>query len=379
MAESNGQERSLPATQRRLEKAREEGQVARSTELATALLLGTAGLAFSWGGPAFVDGFKRVLGSGLRLGTREAFDSELMFQRLVELSIEGFLAAAPLLGALTVAAFLAPMLLGGWNISWKAVRIDFERFTPLTTLGRMFSTHGLSELAKALAKAVLLGGVLAILLWKSGGAASMLAAMAPESALPRLGDTLLTTFMTLVGALVLIAAIDVPLQLWRHHSGLRMTLEEVREESRESEGDPHVKSRIRGLQRDMARKRMMSAVPKADVVVTNPTHYSVALSYQEGRMRAPRVVAKGAGDVALRIREIAREHRVPTLEAPPLARALHRHAEIGDEIPAALYTAVAQVLAYVYGLKRALAGEADRPGPIEFVTLPEGMDPGVVE
>jgi flagellar biosynthetic protein FlhB len=185
----------------------------------------------------------------------------------------------------------------------------------------------------------------------------------------------LLAFLALAGTMALMAVADVPLQLWRHHSGLRMTLEELREESRETEGDPKIKSQIRSRQREMARRRMMQEVPKADVVVTNPTHFSVALLYRDDRMRAPIIVAKGSGPVALRIREIAAEHGVPRLEAPPLARALHRHAEIGEEVPAALYGAVAQVLAYVFQLKK---GIGPAPLPPQSIPVPPELDPGEV-
>jgi flagellar biosynthetic protein FlhB len=377
MAEATSQERTLPASQRRLDKAREEGQVARSTELATLMLLGSAAAAFWWSGEAFVRSFKLLLGMGLRVSARDAFDTHEMFNRLASLSIEGLLAAAPLLGALALAALAAPLLLGGWVFSTKAFQFDVERFKPLTTLGRMFSTHGLAELGKALAKALLLTAILAGLLWKFVEPSARLAAMSAPAALEETAHMLLLAFLALIGACALIAAIDVPLQWWRHHSALRMTLEEAREENRESEGDPQLKSRVRSLQREMARRRMMTEVPKADVVITNPTHYAVALAYHEDRMGAPRVLAKGVGLVAQRIRELAGENNVPLVEAPPLARALYRHAEIGDEVPAALYNAVAQVLAYVFRLKRSLASGSPRPELPREIEVPAELDPGV--
>jgi flagellar biosynthetic protein FlhB len=239
----------------------------------------------------------------------------------------------------------------------------------------MFSLHGLTELAKALAKALLLTAVLIGLLWNFRGEAAALAAAGTLPGLSQAGTLLLQAFLALVAAMALLAALDVPLQLWRYRSKLRMTLEEVKEEARETEGDPQLRMRVRSRQRDMARRRMMAAVPQADVVVTNPTHYAVALSYREGGMRAPQVVAKGAGLVAQRIREIAEEHRVPTLEAAPLARALYRHAEVGDEVPAALYNAVAQVLAYVYRLRHQASRGGAAPQPPHAIDVPAGMDP----
>ena len=196
--------------------------------------------------------------------------------------------------------------------------------------------------------------------------------MAPSAALASLGDLVIRDFMVIAAALLAVALADVPLQLWQHARGLRMSAEEVKREARESEGDPQLKARIRQLQREAARRRMMSAVPKADVVVTNPAHYAVALAYQSS-MGAPRVVAKGRDEVAARIREIAAEHGVPLLAAPPLARALYAHAEIDAEIPAVLYNAVAQVLAYVYQLRSAVRGRA--PAAPEHIEVPTGLDP----
>jgi flagellar biosynthetic protein FlhB len=202
-----------------------------------------------------------------------------------------------------------------------------------------------------------------------------LALQSLPSAVAQLTSTLLAAYMLLAGTLAVVAAIDVPYQLTRYRNKMRMTVQEVRQEDKESQGDPRIKQRVRSAQREMARKRMMTAVPRADVVVTNPTHFAVALKYLETRHRAPMVVAKGMDAVADRIRELAQEHGVPQLEAPPLARALYRHVEIGAEIPAALYTAVAQVLAYVFQLKRYQTGQARRPETPRDIEVPEGLDP----
>jgi flagellar biosynthetic protein FlhB len=190
-----------------------------------------------------------------------------------------------------------------------------------------------------------------------------------------LGSLVVTGFFALVVGLVAIALLDVPYQLWHYHHGLRMSREELREEQRESEGDPQLKARVRSMQRETARKRMMAAVPGADVIVTNPTHFAVALEYKEGRMGAPRVVAKGAGLIAQRIREIGVANAVPVLEAPPLARALYRHAELGAEIPPALYAVVAQVLAYVYQVRRHRRGSGPAPVAPGALPVPAGLDP----
>ena len=249
---------------------------------------------------------------------------------------------------------------------------DFSRLDPLKGLVNLLSWQALAELGKALAKVSLVG--LAAYLVLSGQQAETMAypGMAPSAALASMGDLVVQDFLLIATVLLAVALADVPLQLWRHGRGLRMSMEEVKREARESEGDPQLKARIRQRQREGARRRMMSAVPKADVVVTNPAHYAVALSYQSA-MRAPRVVAKGRDEVAAKIREIAAEHGVPLLEAPPLARALYAHADIESEIPAALYNAVAQVLAYVYQLRAAVGNRTPAaPGEIE---VPAELDP----
>ena len=202
-----------------------------------------------------------------------------------------------------------------------------------------------------------------------------------ETALVSFAEVLLHSFLALIAGLALIAAIDVPFQLWQYHDRLKMTNEELKREARESEGDPYLKARIRSQQREMARSRMMSEVPKADVVVTNPSHFAVALKYESGKMGAPVIVAKGMNLLAQRIRDLAGENQVPVLEAPPLARALYRHADVGDQIPAPLYTAVAEVMAYVYQLNQFALSAGDILPPVApaAIAVPEGMDPGVPE
>jgi flagellar biosynthetic protein FlhB len=274
-------------------------------------------------------------------------------------------------------AVLAPLALSGWLFSTEALVPNFARMNPIAGLGRLFSAHGAIELGKAIMKALLVGGVAAWVLYSEIEPILGLAAEPTGAALGHLGRLLAFSFLIVVAAMAVIVAIDVPYQLWDHAKQLRMTKDEVRQEMKEQEGDPQIKSRIRQLQREAARRRMMAEVPKADVVVTNPIHFAVALRYSESSMRAPAVVAKGAELIAERIIDIARENSVPVVRVPPLARALHAHAEVGREIPAPLYTAVAEVLAYVYQLERhsiygGVAPEA--PGDIE---LPPGFDPAL--
>ncbi|MGO4815305.1 flagellar biosynthesis protein FlhB [Cupriavidus sp. 2MCAB6] len=351
MSEESDLEKTEPASSRRLEKAREEGQVVRSRELATLIMLmsGVAGLSMLGG--TLASKLDAVLHAGLAFEPAVAFDTSRMMSHFAVTVWEGLLAFLPLLLLFGVAALAGPMLLGGWLFSAKSFAPDFSRLSPLKGLGRLFSSQSLVELAKAIAKALLVGSVAGWVLWRRLPEAVALMSAPIHEALLHMLEMVLSACAMVAGSLVLVAAIDVPWQYWTFYKKLRMTKEEVKQEHKESEGDPHIKARIRQQQRAMAKRRMMSEVPKADVVVTNPTHFAVALRYEEGRMSAPRVVAKGSEAIAARIREIAVENGVPLLSAPPLARALHRHVELGQEIPAGLYTSVAEVLAWVYQLK----------------------------
>lgn len=375
MAEENDLERTEPASPRRLEQAREDGQVARSQELGAFAVMGTAGLAIWVLGAQLLSGFTGLVRNGLTLPAAAGFESERMPGLLGEGGASGFLTIAPVLLAAFIAAIAAPLLLNGWLFSLKPLQPDFSRLNPLAGIARIFSVTGLVELAKAVTKVLVVGGVAALVLWSSLDALLSLSMQPATSAFPDATRLIGWTLVLVVAGMVLVVAVDVPYQLWNHARKLRMSRDELRREAKESEGDPHVKSRIRSLQREAARKRMMSEVPKADVVVTNPTHYAVALSYKENSMRAPRVVAKGRDIVAARIRDLAAEHRVPMLEAPPLARALYRHAELGDEIPETLYTAVAEVLAWVFQLRQATGRHAVVPLPPDSILVPPGLDP----
>ncbi len=374
MAEDQDQERTLPATERRLERAREEGQAARSPELVAAAGLLAACTAWWLGGAGWIDGFGDLMRAGLQLSRADSLDPNALLRRLGTLSDAALLTVAPLAGLAAVAAIGSSLAVGGWIFSWNALAPKASRMSPLAAFQRIFSMQGLGELTKMLAKAAFLGAAGAWAVWHYRDTAAGLAAMDLPQSLATLGRMLLAAFGSLVLAMLLIAALDVPFQLWRFHKGLRMTPEEVKREARESEGDPQVKGRIRAQQREMARRRMMAEVPKADVIVTNPTHFAVALAYRDGEMRAPRVVAKGADAIAMKIRELGAAHQVPLLEAPPLARALFKHAEVGDEVPAALYGAVAEVLAWVFQLRRQVPGAARVQSPRD-IAVPPGLDP----
>ena len=374
MAEDSDLERTEEATPRRLEKAREEGQVARSQELTTFALLMTAATGILFLGAGLMESLLQIMKAGIQMERDLAFQPDLMINRFYELAVEGLIAIAPLLLLLIIVALFAPMLMSGGLMSTKLLMPDFNRVNPMKGLGRIFSVRSLVELVKAIAKAVIIGGVAAMVIWQNKEEVMALLTVHVDMAISRAGDFLSMSFLLISGAMVLIAGIDVPFQIWEHAKQMRMTKEEIRKEYKESEGDPMVKGRIRSLQREAARRRMMAEIPNADVIVTNPTHFAVALKYKSNSMRAPRVVAKGVHLLAARIRELGEEHRIPILEAPPLARALYYHAELESEIPEKLYTAVAEVLAYIFQLKRYQEFGGDYPHAPVDLSVPEGMD-----
>lgn len=377
MSEESDLERSEAPSPRRLEQAREEGQVARSQDLTAfaVLLAGTAGLWLTGG--YLYSGMGELMMRSLRFDAAVT-DPSQMLALLARDGFEAWLLAGPLLLVLGAVALLAPMALSGWLFTAHPLEPNFSRLNPLEGFKRMCSGHALGELAKALAKALLIGSAGALVIWAQIGSFAGLPAQMLNAAIANAAELVLWSFAAVVGTMLLVVAGDVPLQLWQHVSRLRMTREDLRKEMRETEGDPQLKAAVRGQQRQMARRRMMAAVPGADVVITNPAHYAVALSYTEGGMHAPRVVAKGADLVAARIREIAVTHQVPVLESPPLARALHRHAEIGAEIPEALYAAVAEVLAYIFQLRRHRRHGGIQPRPPGAIAVPAGLDPAEV-
>jgi flagellar biosynthetic protein FlhB len=375
MAEESDQERTEPASPQRLQKAREDGQVVQSRELATFVVLMTSGgvlwMMASNLGQAMAD----IMRGGLQFNPAIARDSAHVMAQLSNQFFAAALALAPFLLLVVVAALASPLLLRGWLFSTKALAPKFDRLNPFSGIKRMFSSQGLIELVKSLAKVGLLGGVAAWLIWSNVGAIYSLSLESPPQAIEHMGDIVGRMFLLISGTMIFIVVIDLPYQLWSHYNKLKMSKEELRREAKESEGDPHLKARIRAQQREVARRRMMSEIPTADVVVTNPTHYAVALKYSEGKMRAPRVVAKGADAVAARIRELAAENNVPLLEAPPLARALFRHTELGDEIPATLYAAVAEVLAYVFQLRHYQQVGGAYPNVPTALPVPPELDP----
>lgn len=362
-------EKTEPASERRIEQAREEGNVARSRELAACVSLVVGGLLLWIMGASLESALALLLKDTLSFPRALAFEPALLLEHGRAVLGRVLWVMLPFGIIVLAAVMIAPLLVGGWLFSSKAFLPKFDRLDPIAGIGRLFSLHSLAELGKALAKTVLVGAGTFYVVRSQSEELFALASVPVGGGDGVLGHLLFLAFATLAGVLALVAIVDVPWQRWQYAKKLMMTREEVRKEHKEQEGNPEIKARIRAQQREMARRRMMAEVPKADVIVTNPTHYAVALKYTDGRDAAPLVLAKGADDIAAKIREIAEAHAVPMLEAPPLARALYRHAEPGEPVPEKLYSAVAQVLAWVFQLRA--GGKPERPTGIE---VPAGMD-----
>ncbi|SEL75494.1 flagellar biosynthesis protein FlhB [Halomonas daqiaonensis] len=372
--QDSDEEKTEEATPRRLEKSREEGQVARSRELATFMLL-LGGVIGLWSmGSMLYDQLGVVMEQAFLFERRHALETTPMLANALNLGQRTLYALLPLFLLLTVVALVAPALLGGWLISAKSLKPQLSKLDPFKGLKRLFGVQALVELAKAIAKSVLVGSVAIAFLYLNRGEFMALMDQPIQQALAKAMWMAAQASGLMVLTLLVVILIDVPYQLWSHAKKLRMSKDEVKREHKESEGDPQVKARIRQQQQAMARGRMMSKVPEADVIITNPSHYAVALQYQETGMSAPRVVAKGADAVAARIREVGEEHGVPRLAAPPLARALYQHVDLDAEIPMDLYTAVAEVLAWAFGLKRAAKEGGEAPPSPENLPVPASLE-----
>jgi len=374
MSEDSDAEKTEDASPRRLQKAREEGDIPRSRELATFAVLMTAGAGLWITGGSLIGRLQIALESGLSLDREQIQNPTVLLERIANDVGGVLLACLPLAFAIMLVALAAPMLIGGFNFSSKAFMPNFMKLNPIAGIGNMVSTNSLIELLKAIAKTLVVGAVAWIVIRSETDAVLGLAVEPVGTATGHLGDLIAHTFLYIVGALGVIALIDGPYQIWHYNNKHKMTRQEMIQESKESDGNPQIKGKIRQMQRQMARNRMMQNVPTADVVVTNPTHYAVALKYTDGQAGAPRVVAKGVDEVAAKIRELARENKVALLEAPALARALYKHTEIDDEIPETLYSAVAEVLAYVFQVRNFKAGGRYPDRPTKLAVPPE-MDP----
>jgi flagellar biosynthesis protein FlhB len=367
MAESEmGGERTEEPSQRRLQEARERGQIPRSRELTNfATMIGGSAALVAIGGTIAAH-LSQLMRRSLSIDVKSLRTTDSMAASLGDAGISAVTAILPVFGTLVCMVLLASVVLGGWNFSTKALTPDFSRLSPLSGIKRLFGFHGVSELVKALLKCIVVGAVCAgIVSWIFGDVLA-LGGMAPRAAISRGAGLLSWAFVWLCASLALVAIVDVPLQIFQFKRALRMTRQELRDESKEMDGRPETKQRIRQMQQTLARRRMMHKVPTADVLIVNPTHFAVALKYDPKKMRAPVVLAKGVDLVAQNIRRIAEEHRVPVFESPKLARALYRSTDLNKEIPSGLYVAVAQILSYIFRVRTlnpTIAARVVRPNP----------------
>lgn len=369
---ADGQEKSEQPTSKKKSKARSEGQVPRSKELNGFLVLVTGGLCFMFFGHILLD-FVALTAETFFLVDRELLKDPLNIVNLVEATTFGFVKTLLMfLGFIVLVTLLSPMLMGGFNFSTKAFSPKLSKLNPWNGIKRMFSKNSLVELAKAVGKFVLIAPVAVMLVAWQTPKLMILPRLAIESAMVQAVDILMWTFLLISASIIIIVLIDVPFQLWKHNEQLKMTKQEVKEENKNAEGNPEVKGRIRRMQQERAMQRMMGQVAEADVVITNPTHYAVALRYDHASDEAPVLLAKGKNLVAFKIREIAEENNVLIMESPPLARSIFHTTEVDQEIPTGLYMAVAKVLAYVHQLRAYRTGRADRPVvPTELKVPPE--------
>ena len=364
--EQTGQERTEQPTERRLQEARKKGQVPRSKELNTMLSLLLASISLLVFGGYISQNLMQISVEGFSIPRELAFDTAQLPFQFMYMASQALLALSPFMAIMLVSVFAGPLLMGGWSFSLESISFKLEKLDPIKGLARIFSLKSLVELAKALAKFVLLLGAAILVFFSIDQQLLSLSSMTPKAAGLEAATILVQVLLILSATTILIVALDVPFELWNHSKQLRMTKQEIKDEMKETDGNPQVKQRIRTLQRQLAEGRMMEDVKTADVVITNPTHYAVALQYLDRPGSAPKVVAKGKDLTALRIRSIAADCDIPIFEAPPLARALYRSTEIGYEIPHVLYMAVARVLAYVFQLKSAT--------PTDYVPKPTDFD-----
>lgn len=373
MAADTGQERTEEATPKRLREAREKGQVPRSRELNSMALLIAAGGGFLMMGGSILSGLRDMLQRGLTIQNAQEIDADGLLEALGTTLLDSFLIVTPFLLLLVVIILLTPIGLGGWSFSMQAVSFKLEKLDPIKGLGRIFSLKGLMELLKVLAKFALVASISALIIWSLIEELAGLGDEPLQMALIHVAKLCGWSFLACSSGLVIIASIDAPFQLWQHNKQLKMTKQEIKDESKETEGRPEVKGRIRSLQHEMSRRRMMESVPTADVIITNPTHYAVALRYDPENNKAPVLVAKGADLIAANIRTVADQNHVAIVSAPPLARALYASTELDQEIPGGLYVAVATILTYVYQLRAAAAAGQVAPETPHDLPIPDEL------
>lgn len=373
--EQGSQDRNLPASERKLRKAREDGQVSRSQDLSHLAVLGAGALAVMSLSPILFEQLKVALAQQLRFDAETVHSTGSMVQRLGDVSVIGTAGCVSFAAIIGAAAVFAAVASGGWVASLTPLMPDFSRLNPLSGFANLFSKKRLLDTAKmALMTAILFA--IAVSFLKSGmqEMAAMLLQPSP-AAIQHLTQWMTSGLGLMLLVIVLAAMVDVPLQSFLHKDQMKMSHQEVKEEGKESDGNPQLKGKMRQRQRELSQKSSVGAVPKADFVVMNPTHFAVAIRYDEATMGAPRVISKGADLLAMKIRDVAKQHSIPVLQSPMLARALYANAELDQDIPSALYTAVAQVLAYVYRLRAALRGDGVMPTEVPQPFVPPELDP----
>jgi flagellar biosynthetic protein FlhB len=374
MAQEGGQERTEQATPKRLREAREKGQIARSRELTTFSLLFVSGVGIYLMGGEIVESLLDTMRDSFQPSMDKILNSDSLPKFFLSELTHALMVVAPLLMLLVAVALFAPMALGGWSFSPDALSVKLERISPLKGIKRIFSLKSVVELVKALAKFGLVAIVAVLFMWSHKSQLIVLSNDDIQVGLRESGEILIWAFLIISSPLLLVVAIDVPFQLWDHAKQLRMSRQEIKDENKETEGNPEVKARVRNIQREMARKRMMAEVPRADVIITNPTHYAVAVKYDQDKMRAPVVLAKGKDLVAAQIRSVAQMYKIPVVSAPALSRSIYHTTPLNKEIPTGLYMAVAQVLAYVYQLRaKGYSHFKQDPKKFDDVPIPDDL------
>ena len=373
--DQGSQDRNLPASERKLNKARGDGQVSRSEDLKHFAVLGAGAMAVLALAPVLFERLKETIGQQLSFDANTVRQSASMLKRLSEASTTGLIGCVVFAGITLAAVVVASVASGGWVTSLKPILPDFSRLNPLSGLGNLISKKKLLNVLKMSVMTVILMTIAASYLTNGMQDMSMLILQPSSSSIHRLTDWLTSGLGLLLLVLFMAALVDVPLQKFLHGEEMKMSHQEVKEEGKDSDGNPQVKAKIRQRQRDMAQSNSVNSVPKADFVVMNPTHFAVAIRYDDKTMRAPQVISKGADLLAMRIRDVAKNNAIPVLQSPMLARALYANAELNEDIPSALYTAVAQVLAYVYRLRAALKGTGPMPQEVPQPFVPPELDP----
>lgn len=373
--ESSSQDRNLPATERKLRKAKEEGQVARSRDLSHLAVLGVGAVALVALAPPMFAQLQLLVARHLSFDNSTMQHPEAMLSRMADMTYTALLGCTIFAAIVMAAVVLSNLAVGGWVQSTKPITPDFSRLNPLSGFGKMFSKEKAADTGKILVIVTVLASIASMYLGSTMEQVASLMMQPSVAALAQMNHWLVVGMGLMLLVVLVVAIIDVPLQRFLFASRMKMSHQEYKQEHKESEGSPHIKNKLRARQREISQGSRIEAVRNADFVVVNPTHYAVAIRYDDATMHAPQVVSSGADYVAMKMRDIARENDVPILHAPVLARALYTHAGVGEDIPKALYAAVAQVLAYVYRLKAALRGEARMPGEPPVPDVPPELDP----